>query len=245
MNKEEALTQLRKSWGDCRRCHLCETRKNLVFGNGNPNADILVVGEGPGETEDKLGLPFRGASGEILNRFLDAAQIDRNEELWITNIVCCWPYQIIKDERSGRDVRETRSPTKEEKLACRERLMKTIYIIDPMIIVALGKTVMQALTGKGTVITKARGEILVMEMQGVHTKIRYPVLPIYHPAYLARSMDYTDDGPWHTTEMDFGLLCQVADCLREKYYGKVPPERDQKHDQHKEKEDEGQDRDHD
>ena len=149
---------------------------------------------------------------------------------------------MIKDERSGKDVRETRSPTKEEKLACRERLMKTIYIIDPMIIVALGKTAMQALTGKGTVITKARGEILVMEMQGVHTKVRYPVLPIYHPAYLARSGDFTDDGPWHTTELDFGLLCQVVDHLREKYYRKVPPERDRRHEQHK-KEDE--DRDHD
>ena len=242
MNKEEALTQLRKDWGDCRRCHLCETRKNIVFGSGNPSADILVIGEGPGETEDKLGLPFRGASGEILNRFLDAAQIDRNQDLFVTNIVLCWPYHIIKDERSGKDIRETRTPTKEEKLACRERLMKTIYIIDPMIIVALGKTAMQALTGKGTVITKARGEILVMEMQGVHTKVRYPVLPIYHPAYLARSGDFTDDGPWHTTELDFGLLCQVVDHLREKYYRKVPPERDRRHEQHK-KEDE--DRDHD
>ena len=601
MNKEEALAQLRKDWGDCRRCRLCETRKNLVFGSGNPSADILVIGEGPGETEDKLGLPFRGASGEILNRFLDAAQIDRIQDLFITNVVSClryntqvlladgswkrignlvreryagkvmsvdeyghivpkavtdwhatpvmsrsmyklscvslktrggykavtwltedhkvkttrgwvradklrnndlvavgsgltriakevlegtvlgdahidrrsghisirhcqaqkeyallkanalkelnivvndgvqhkdgksypytdirslahrsiqvmrnrfypngtktvpedlrftpisfcmwfldnghtttksddgregvgsglaeiaahafsdegiqllinklwqqlglrgytratapgriffrandtyklsemiapycpesmryklhprvrssvpfepkllrpsglqetlydqitiehvpnwgsdrtvycldvedthcfvtsggvvhncWPYHIIKDERSGKDVRETRSPTKEEKLACRERLMKTIYIIDPMIIVALGKTAMQALTGKGTVITKARGEILVMEMQGVHTKVRYPVLPIYHPAYLARSGDFTDDGPWHTTELDFGLLCQVVDHLREKYYRKVPPERDRRHEQQKEDED----RDHD
>jgi DNA polymerase len=201
----------------------------------------LVIGEGPGETEDKLGLPFRGASGEILNRFLDAAQIDRNQDLFVTNIVLCWPYHIIKDERSGKDIRETRTPTKEEKLACRERLMKTIYIIDPMIIVALGKTAMQALTGKGTVITKARGEILVMEMQGVHTKVRYPVLPIYHPAYLARSGDFTDDGPWHTTELDFGLLCQVVDHLREKYYRKVPPERDRRHEQQKEDED----RDHD
>jgi DNA polymerase len=241
MNKEEALTQLRKDWGDCRRCHLCETRKNIVFGSGNPSADILVIGEGPGETEDKLGLPFRGASGEILNRFLDAAQIDRNQDLFVTNIVLCWSYHIIKDERSGKDIRETRTPTKEEKLACRERLMKTIYIIDPMIIVALGKTAMQALTGKGTVITKARGEILVMEMQGVHTKVRYPVLPIYHPAYLDRSGDFTDDGPWHTTELDFGLLCQVVDHLREKYYRKVPPERDRRHEQQKEDED----RDHD
>jgi DNA polymerase len=201
----------------------------------------LVIGEGPGETEDKLGLPFRGASGEILNRFLDAAQIDRNQDLFISNVVLCWPYHIIKDARSGKDIRETRTPTKEEKLACRERLMKTIYIIDPMIIVALGKTAMQALTGKGTVITKARGEILVMEMQGVHTKVRYPVLPIYHPAYLARSGDFTDDGPWHTTELDFGLLCQVVDHLREKYYRKVPPERDRRHEQQKEDED----RDHD
>ena len=241
MNKEEALKQLRAEWGDCKRCHLCKTRRNLVFGDGNPNADVVVIGEGPGETEDKLGLPFRGASGEILNRFLEAARMNRAEDLFVTNVVSCWPYQIVKDERSGRDIRETRSPTKEEKLACRERLMKTIYIIDPMIIVALGKTAMQALTGKGTVITKARGEILVMEMQGVHTKIRYPVLPIYHPAYLARSGDYTDDGPWHTTEADFGLLCQVVDCLREKYFGKTPPERDKKHGQAENEED----RDHD
>ena len=83
-----------------------------------------------------------------------------------------------------------------------------------------------------------------MEMQGVHTKVRYPVLPIYHPAYLARSGDFTDDGPWHTTELDFGLLCQVVDCLREKYYGKIPPEREQRHAHHKDKE-EDEDRDHD
>ena len=228
MNKEEALKQLKLDWGDCRRCHLCETRRNLVFGDGNPNADVLIIGEGPGETEDKLGLPFRGASGETLNRFLDASRMDRKEDLYITNIVCCWPFQIVKDERSGRDIHETRTPTKEEKLACRERLMKTIYIIDPMLIVALGKTAMQALTGKGTVISKARGEILVMEMQGVHTKVRYPVLPIYHPAYLLRDQDYSEDGPWRATEDDFGLICQVLDCLREKYFGKAPPERDGK-----------------
>jgi uracil-DNA glycosylase len=225
MDKPTALEILQKQWSNCDRCQLCETRKNVVFGEGNPDAHIMIIGEAPGEMEDSTGRPFRGEAGQILNRFLRVTKLSREKDLYVTNIVGCRPTMDVEDERTKEMRKENRPPSKEERMGCKERLNKLIYIVDPMMIVVLGKTALQALTGKSTVITKARGDIQTMRIQGHTVEIRYPVMPMFHPAFLARSYNFDPSGPWGQTSQDFGYLCKIVDYLREKYYGIKPPKR--------------------
>ena len=225
MNKAEKLAQLEEKWAGCTKCPLHKTRKNIVFGEGNPDADLMLIGAGPGEDEDALGRPFRGKSGYILNQFLDSARLSRTEDVYITNLVCCYPQLIKEDERSGKKYVGYRDPKREEKAACRERLLETIYIVDPMLIVAFGKPAMQALTGKGTKTSHLHGEIQTMHMLGRKTEVRYAVMPTYEPLQLADSSDHeSQTGLWKPAIEDFGHVCDTLDYLREKYYGIVPPD---------------------
>ena len=225
MSKANKLAALQEEYADCKKCKLCESRKHVVFGDGNPTADILIVGESPGAEEDKSGKPFKGDAGNILARFFAATNLDRDTDTYLCNVIMCRPTVEVEDERTGEKRLENRTPTKEERFGCRERLLKTIYAIDPLIIVALGRVPFQALTGKGTIITKARGEIQTMHLQGKHVEVRYPVFPMYHPSSLIRSFDYKEGGPWWQTGQDWSAVCSIVDCLRETYYGRVAPER--------------------
>lgn len=225
MNKTQALKDLELKWADCTKCPLHKTRRNMVFGEGNPDADLMLIGAGPGEDEDKVGRPFRGKAGYILNQFLDGARLSRTEDVYITNLVCCYPQIIKEDERSGKKFVAYRDPKKEERMACRERLLETIYIVDPMLIVAFGKPAMQALTGKGTQTARLHGEIQTMHMQGRKTELRYAIFPTYEPGQLADSSDHdSTTALWKPAIEDFSNICTVLDYLREKYYGIVPPD---------------------
>lgn len=228
--KQLAIAKLHKKWDTCTKCPLHKKRHNVVFGDGNPDAHILIVGEAPGADEDLSGRPFVGASGHILNRFMDALKLDRDVDTFITNVVCCRPTMKVKDEHTGKNRTENRPPSKEERFACASRLQKIIYIVDPLLIVTLGKVPLLALTGKSPIITKVRGEIQVCKIQGVQTEITYPVLPLLHPSYLARSFVHDESGPWWKTAKDFELMCNVVDYLKEKYYGiklKTPRDHDE------------------
>ncbi|MGI9953488.1 uracil-DNA glycosylase [Moorellaceae bacterium AZ2] len=148
----------------CQACGLRRTAKNIVLGEGNLQADLMLVGEGPGAREDQLGRPFVGAAGELLNRILRAAGF-RREDVYITNVVKCRPPG-------------NRLPTQAEVDACRGYLEEQIRLIRPKIIVCLGALATQTLIAPGAGITRLRGQWI--EKDG----IRY--MPTFHPAALLR-----------------------------------------------------------
>jgi len=220
------LLQLQREWADCTRCKLSKTRNKLVFGEGNPGAHILVLGEAPGEHEDETGLPFQGEAGSILNGYLESMQIDRDRDLYVTNVVCCRPTVEGKDERTGEPRIENRPPSKIEREACRPRLLETIYLVDPLLIVTIGKVPFQALFGKAPTIASIRGRMHTFHLPGRHTDVRYAVLPMYHTAFLYRTHDNRHEGPWGRTSTDWAKVCSVIDHLREVYYGIPQPQRE-------------------
>jgi len=168
------------SWLSCQRCGLCKDRLYVVLGHGDPDADVMIVGEGPGPDEDSDGRPFIGRSGELLDEFLSRIGWPR-ESVFVDNVVACWPH---KEEEGGRYI--TRKPSSSEIKACQWRLWETIYRVDPLIIIALGASALSGLTGAGGGISKARGEMYMAQVPGFYKKINYPVFPTYHPAFLLR-----------------------------------------------------------
>jgi uracil-DNA glycosylase family 4 len=163
--KAARLAEIRADLGECRRCGLCEKRRELVFGEGDPDARVVFVGEGPGEEEDKSGRPFVGRAGELLTKMIEAVGW-RREDVYICNIVKCRPPG-------------NRDPAPEEVATCQPFLERQLHAIAPRAIVTLGKPALSALLGRVVPITKMRGQWL--EWQGI------PLMPTYHPAYLLRN----------------------------------------------------------
>lgn len=230
MNQTDRLRELEERWDDCRRCELFKTRKNIVFGEGNPSADILVIGEAPGEFEDLAGRPFMGPAGEVLDGFVSHMSLDRRIDLYVTNTICCRPAVANEDERTGTIKIEDRQPSKDERVACKPRLLETIYIVDPMLIVTLGRVPYQVLFGRVPKMESLRGNMQTLHIQGVHTELRYPVMPLYHTTYLLRTFDRRVEGPWGRTMRDWVKICKIIDHLREVYYGTERPNREKSND---------------
>ena len=207
------LETLRVDWSTCSKCNLFKTRKNVVFGRGNPSADLLFVGEAPGEMEDISGIPFHpnGASGGILLDLLEAVGI-ASEDYFITNTVACRPP-------------ENRDPSTEEKKACFTRLQQLIYLIDPLIIIPVGKPAMTTLIkGQGTSVLSNQGKLFESKIQGVYTEIIYPAIPIVHPSYIIRSdsidtrtQQWSQGGPFATTLGIMLRIKELLDFLRDAY----------------------------
>lgn len=216
--KEALLANLREDWIDCQRCELCQTRTNVVFGAGNPNADVLIVGEAPGAEEDETGEPFVGDSGDVLNDHIQAVGWDRERDLYITNTAACRPTQEVRGE-DGKNRIENRPPSKPEREACRRRLLETIYIVDPLLIIAVGKVPAAALLGKVSTVDNMHGKLYAATIEGRHVPIRYTVMPVYHTAFLLRTFDRRADGAWGKSARDFVLACKIVDHLRSAYYG--------------------------
>ncbi len=149
----------------CNRCDLRRSANNIVFGQGNPQANLMFVGEAPGAEEDKQGLPFVGAAGQLLDKILAAIELNR-EEVYIANIVKCRPT-------------ENRTPKAEEAAACLSHLMRQIDIIQPKIIVCLGAVAAKTLMDTEEKISAMRG--IWREKDG----IRY--MATFHPAALLRN----------------------------------------------------------
>lgn len=162
---EEGLEQIRKLLGNCKRCSLHEQRTQLVFGQGNPTADIVFVGEGPGAEEDRTGLAFVGAAGELLTRMILAMGIKR-EDVYICN--------VVKSRPPGNRV-----PEANEMAICGPFLQAQLMAISPKIIVSLGRTPTQYLLETNTPMGKLRGSL--------YTWCDIPLIPTYHPAYLLRN----------------------------------------------------------
>lgn len=152
---------------DCSRCQLCKTRKNVVFGTGcNHRPIVMVIGEGPGETEDNMGLPFVGKAGQFLDKWLAAISLSRETNVYITNTVKCRPPQ-------------NRDPLPEEKSACFAFLKQQIELIQPQAILCLGKPASTLMTGKDdATMGSLRGKFFFYE--GI------PLMCTYHPAAVLR-----------------------------------------------------------
>ncbi|WP_292655773.1 uracil-DNA glycosylase [Nitratifractor sp.] len=160
------LENLRKMVEKCHLCDLSKSRHKVVFGEGNPHAKLMFVGEGPGATEDSTGRPFVGRAGELLTRMIENVLYLRREQVYIANIVKCRPPG-------------NRVPTPTEAFTCRPYLLKQIELIRPKIIMTLGATAYRYLTNDETPISRVRGHI-------IHTD-NYLLVPTFHPSYLLRN----------------------------------------------------------
>lgn len=156
--------ELEQSIINCNKCKLCQNRTNIVFGVGNKNAKVMLIGEGPGADEDKQGIPFVGKAGQLMNKALEGLGIKR-EELYISNIVKCRPPS-------------NRVPEQDEAEACLNYLRNQVILIKPKIIVLLGSTALKNILGKEYGITSARGNWI--ERKGIL------YMPTWHPAALLR-----------------------------------------------------------
>ena len=161
----DTLLKIREDLGDCTRCKLHKTRKNIVFADGNPKAELVFVGEGPGADEDAQGLPFVGRAGKLLNQMIEAMGL-RRQDVYICNVVKCRPP-------------ENRLPEKDEVEKCSPFLLRQLDTIAPKVIVCLGACAAQTLLETNRGISQFRGQWL--DFRG------HKLIATYHPAYLLRN----------------------------------------------------------
>jgi uracil-DNA glycosylase len=185
------LEQMRVECETCTRCALHQHRKQAVFARGNPNTDILIVGEGPGADEDEQGVPFVGKAGQLLDRMIDAMGYPR-DGVYICNVVKCRPPK-------------NRTPEPEEIAACAPYLHEQIALIAPRVIVAMGATAVRGLLGTSEGITRLRGKWKLY-------RAAIPVMPTFHPAYLLRKDEAKRD-VWNDLKL---VLHQLGRSVPEK-----------------------------
>ena len=161
---------MRETLGECTRCRLHEGRNRLVFGDGNPEAELMFVGEGPGADEDRRGLPFVGRAGELLTAMIEKGLEIPRSQVYICNIVKCRPPG-------------NRTPLADEAATCQPFLDGQIDAVKPRVIVALGKPATSLLLGREVAITRLRGQW--QSYRGI------PVMPTFHPAFVLRQ--YTQE----------------------------------------------------
>jgi uracil-DNA glycosylase len=159
------LDQLATVVHDCTKCRLSGTRTQTVFGTGNPDADLMFIGEAPGRDEDLQGKPFVGRAGQLLTDIIKAMKLTR-DDVYIANVIKCRPP-------------ENRNPEPDELDMCRPYIERQVELIQPKVIVTLGKFALQSLTGKAHAVSAARGQWT--SYNGIK------VMPTYHPAYLLRT----------------------------------------------------------
>jgi DNA polymerase len=156
---------VRLELGECTRCPLCEGRNQIVFGDGNPDAALMFIGEGPGQEEDRRGLPFVGRAGELLTQMIERGLEIPRSDVYICNIVKCRPPK-------------NRTPQPDEVATCKPFLDGQIDAVRPRTIVALGRPATSLLLGREVSISRVRGTW--HEYRGI------PLMPTFHPAYLLR-----------------------------------------------------------
>jgi uracil-DNA glycosylase family 4 len=162
----DKLNELREEAMNCTLCPLYRTRNTVVFGNGNPEAEIFIIGEAPGFDEDRIGKVFVGKSGQLLDKIFEACNFNREKHLYISNILKCRPP-------------DNRNPDVEEQKACIPYLMKQIDIVNPRIIILLGSVPLKVFFGPDSKITRDRGI-----WKNYFSRW---VMPTYHPAALLRN----------------------------------------------------------
>lgn len=181
------LESIRADLGDCTRCKLSKERNHIVFGVGNPDADLVIVGEAPGRDEDLKGEPFVGRAGKLLTDILLAIGLAR-EEVYICNIIKCRPPK-------------NRNPEPDEIETCEPYLKRQLDAISPKMILTLGKFATQTLLSTDTPISKLRGNFAAYQ--------DIPLLPTYHPAYLLRNPSAKKD-VWEDMKKLHTALCKAT-----------------------------------
>jgi DNA polymerase len=177
---------LAQTVAECRACGLCNGRRNTVFGTGDQQADWLIVGEAPGENEDLQGEPFVGQAGQLLDNMLKALGLNRRDNVYIANVLKCRPPG-------------NRNPEPEEIAQCEPFLRRQVELLQPRIILAMGRFAVQALLQSTEPIGKLRGQ--------VHRYHGVPVVVTYHPAYLLRNLP--------DKAKAWADLCLAMDVLRQ------------------------------
>ena len=160
------LISLQEEVLQCTKCQLAKSRNKLVFGEGNENAGIFIIGEAPGYDEDRQGRPFVGKSGQLLDRIFAACGFKRQEHIYIGNILKCRPPG-------------NRNPTPDEAASCMPYLLKQIELVDPKIIILLGASALKYMIGPDMRITKIRGQWIEHDGR--------LFMPVYHPSALLRN----------------------------------------------------------
>jgi uracil-DNA glycosylase family protein len=197
------LDQLRLSCLNCRSCGLSERRVSVVFGEGDPSSPLMLVGEGPGDNEDKTGRPFVGKAGQLLDKALHDAGTSR-EQVYITNTVKC----RAADWSTGRPM--NRPPTDDEAAACRPWLMRQIEAMKPKVILCVGAPSARNLIKKNFKITAERGIYFPSE----HAKT---IMATLHPSYILRNMSASgNDGGYSLLVQDIRKAWETALKLAEK-----------------------------
>ncbi len=180
------LDELEIKCKNCTACELCKGRTNLVFGVGKKDADIMLIGEGPGENEDLQGQPFVGRSGQLLDKFLDSIDLSRNKNVYIANMVKCRPPK-------------NRDPKPEEQEQCIKWLREQFKIIKPKIVICVGRISAQRLIDKDFRVTKQHGEFI--------DKNGTLFMGTFHPAAILRNPN--------NKELAFGDWLKVRDMIEE------------------------------
>lgn len=195
----ESLAELRSRALVCTACPLSERRTNVVFGEGDPKSPLVLVGEGPGENEDKQGRPFIGRAGQLLDRALVDAGLTR-EMVYITNTVKC----RAADWSTGKPV--NRAPTEAEATACREWLVPQLAIMAPKVILCIGAPSAKNLIKKNFQITKERGKYFPCEFAKT-------AIATLHPAYILRQANISGDGGYSLLVADIARAWEAASRL--------------------------------
>lgn len=183
------LEDTREEIGDCRRCKLWPHRTHIVFGTGNPRAELMFAGEAPGADEDAQGIPFVGRAGQLLTRIIEAMGLERGE-VYIANVIKCRPP-------------ENRNPDPDEVEACKGFLLKQIEVVNPKVVVALGKFAAQTLLETTAPISRLRGRFFESGSR--------LILPTYHPSYLLRNPSAKRD-VWEDMKAVRQRLQEVGTC---------------------------------
>ena len=192
----EELELIRQKCLKCYNCPLGKTRTNIVFSDGLPNPKLMLIGEAPGFYEDKLGKPFVGKAGQLLDRIFASVGLTREKDVYICNTVKCRPP-------------ENRNPEPAEKEACREYLNAQIDIIQPQIILLCGNVAVQSILGNIGGITKIRGKWF----EGGENVHGAKLMPIFHPSYLLRNDTREKGGPKWLMWQDIQEIKRVYDSL--------------------------------
>lgn len=177
----------------CQACRLCETRQNVVFFDGNPHAKLMIIGEGPGQREDELGLPFAGRAGQLLDKILASVNIDRKKDTYICNMVKCRPPG-------------NRVPGKDEMEACRSFLEAQIEFVKPKLIVLAGSTAVQGVLQVKDPISRIRGKWFDF-------KNGAKVMPVFHPSFLLRNESREVGSPKWLMWQDIKEIRRALDAL--------------------------------
>lgn len=195
----------------CARCNLGQNPQpgtHIVPGRGNPNADIMIVGEAPGHTEAVLGRPFEGDSGTALTELLTLAGINI-ADVYLTNVCKCWPWTYTKNEKTGGQYLSSKTPTSEEMRSCLLYLKEEIKLVKPKVIIALGAAALEALEGRKFKINDRKG---IPSIYKHITSSRIYIMPTLHPLYVKRN------GGVHSSIRDSGLTMVAEDVVQHLKY---------------------------